>query len=383
MNINRNATAKILSLSKAFKAVAVLGPRQAGKSTLVRHLFKDYTYVSLENPDQREFAFADPKAFLAKHSSGVIIDEAQRVPEIFSYLQQILDDEKEPGKYILTGSNNFLLHEKISQSLAGRIALFTLLPLSFSEVFQIRDLLNEKEMMVQGFYPPIFDQPVQYNDWYQYYIQTFIERDVRQIKKISDLTVFERFMRILAGRNGQELNLTSLAVDSGIDVKTAESWISVLSATYIVFLLKPYFNNYNKTLIKRPKLYFYDPGIVCSLLGITDLSHLEYHPLRGNIFESMIVSEMMKIRMNKGAKVNLYYWRDKTGHEVDVIIDEVSYLKPVEIKSSSTINSSYFENLDYWMNLSGAQKGYLIYSGNENQSRTKYDVCSWKSLDQL
>lgn len=383
MKIYRKASEKILALARSFKAVAILGPRQSGKSTLAKSLFEDYKYISFENPDQREFAMTDPKSFLAKYSNGVILDEIQRVPEIFSYLQQILDEEIIPGKYILTGSNNFLLNEKISQSLAGRIALFTLLPLSFTEVFQNKNNFSEKELILKGFYPPLYDQPVHHTDWYPYYIQTYIERDVRQIKKITDLLLFERFMKILAGRNGQELNLTSIAVDAGIDVKTSESWISVLAASYIVFLLKPHYNNYNKTLVKRPKIYFYDTGIVCSLLGITEMNHLEYHPLRGNIFESMIVSEMVKIRMNKGLKLNLFYWRDKSGHEVDLIIDNVTHLKPVEIKSSSTINTSYFENLDYWMALSGTSKGYLIYTGSENQSRTKYEVLSWNSLNDL
>jgi predicted AAA+ superfamily ATPase len=367
--IKRAAAEKIKKLAGSFKAVAVTGPRQSGKTTLVKELFKHKPYVSLENPDLRRFAIEDPRGFLDQFDNGAILDEVQRTPEIFSYLQEILDNDKTPGQFILTGSNNFLLQQNIAQSLAGRVAFMNLLPFSISELY-LKQIPAENSIIYTGLYPPVHDLKIPPEDWYPNYIRTYVDRDVRQIKNITDLIVFERFIRLLAGRTGQELNLSSLAVETGVDTKTIQSWIGVLESSFIIFLLKPHYRNFNKTITKRPKLYFYDTGLVCSLLGINKEEQLATHPLRGSLFECLVITELVKQRTNAGVPVNLYYWRDKTGHEIDVIIDNTESLVPIEIKAGKTINSEFFKNLLYWNNLSGMEQAYVIYTGNERQKRS-------------
>jgi predicted AAA+ superfamily ATPase len=369
--INRIASGKITKLAKKFKAIAVTGPRQSGKTTLVKELFKHKPYVSLENPDTWRFAIEDPRGFLSQYSKGAIFDEVQRTPEIFSYLQEILDTHKAPGQFILTGSNNFLLQQNIAQSLAGRVAFLNLLPFSIAELYSKgQSMPDEGSIMLNGLYPPIYDQHIPPQDWYPNYIRTYVDRDVRQIKNITDLIIFERFMRLLAGRTGQELNLTSLGVEAGVDTKTIQSWVGILESSFIIYLLKPHYRNFNKTIVKRPKIYFYDTGLVCSLLGITTELQLTNHPLRGSLFECLVVTELVKKRTNAGEAVNLFYWRDKTGHEIDVIIDEGDKLIPIEIKAGKTINTDFFKNILYWNSLSGMAKGYLIYTGDEEQKRS-------------
>ncbi len=380
--ITRIAADKINGLAKVFKAIAVTGPRQSGKTTIVKELFKHKPYVSLENPDSRRFAIEDPRGFLKQYEDGAILDEVQRTPEIFSYLQEILDNSIAPGQFILTGSNNFLLQQNIAQSLSGRVAFIYLLPFSVRELYPDNNTnLQENSILLNGLYPPVYDRKIPPQDWYPNYIRTYVDRDVRQIKNITDLIVFERFMRLLAGRTGQELNLSALAVETGVDTKTVQSWIGILESSFIIYLLKPHYRNFNKTITKRPKLYFYDTGLVCSLLGITAEAQLANHPLRGNIFECLIVTELVKQRTNAGMPVNLYYWRDKTGHEIDVIVDNGDTLIPIEIKAGHTINSDFFKNLLYWNNLSGMKKGYLIYAGDEGQQRSNgIEVISWKKM---
>jgi len=377
--IERFAASKIAQLARSFKSVAVTGPRQSGKTTLVKSLFPDKPYLSLENPDVRRFAIEDPRGFLARYEQGAIFDEVQRTPELFSYLQEILDNSSETGRFILTGSNNFLLQQNISQTLAGRVAIINLLPFSTAEIFSDRQTSpDENILMLKGHYPPIYDPGIPPEDWFPNYLRTYIDRDVRQIKNITDLIVFERFIRLLAGRTGQELNLTSLAVDTGVDTKTVQSWIGILESSFIIYLLRPHFKNFNKTLIKRPKIYFYDTGLVCSLLGITHEEQLALHPLRGSLFECLIVTELLKKRTNAGKPVNLYYWRDKTGHEVDVVIDNGLTLLPIEIKAGKTINGEFFKNLLYWNKLSGEQKAYIIYAGDQEEERSNgVSVINW------
>ena len=380
--VTRNAQLKLQQLSNHFKAVALTGPRQSGKTTLVKQTFPGKPYFSLENPDTRNFAIEDPRGFLQNIPNGAILDEVQRTPELFSYLQEILDNSREKGLFILTGSNNFLLQQNISQTLAGRIGYLNLLPFTVGEL-QASGLIAEtdEELMFNGFYPPIYDQEISPLDWMPNYIRTYIERDVRQIKNISDLLVFEKFIRVLAGRTGQELNLSALSVEIGADVKTIQSWVSVLESSFIIYLLKPHHQNFNKTIVKRPKLYFYDTGLVCSLLRISAYQQLEHHPLRGAIFETMVVTELYKKRSNKGLPVNLYYWRDKTGHEVDVIIDEAAQLLPIEIKAGKTITAAYFKNLSYWNTLSGAPSSILLYGGNQEQKRSDGTlVTNWRNI---
>lgn len=321
----------------------------------------------------------DPRGFLARYEQGAIFDEVQRTPELFSYLQEILDNSSETGRFILTGSNNFLLQQNISQTLAGRVAIINLLPFSTAEIFPDQQTSpDENLLMLKGHYPPIYDPGIPPEDWFPNYLRTYIDRDVRQIKNITDLIVFERFIRLLAGRTGQELNLTSLAVDTGVDTKTVQSWIGILESSFIIYLLRPHFKNFNKTLIKRPKIYFYDTGLVCSLLGITHEEQLALHPLRGSLFECLVVTELLKKRTNAGKPVNLYYWRDKTGHEVDVVIDKGLTLVPIEIKAGKTINGEFFKNVLYWNKLSGEQKAYIIYAGDQEEERSNgVSVINW------
>ena len=380
--IQRQAKEKLKDLSGKFKAIAVIGARQAGKTTLVKQVFKNKKYVSLENPDTRNFALSDPRGFLATYPDGAILDEVQRTPEIFSYLQEVLDNSKAKGQFILTGSNNFLLQQSISQSLAGRVGYLQLLPFSLAELKKGKVLpATDDELMFKGFYPPVYDQNIPPTDWCPNYIRTYIERDVRQIKNITDLIVFEKFMRLLAGRNSQELNSTALATETGVDVKTIQTWIGILESSYIIYLLKPHFKNFNKTIVKRPKIYFYDTSIVCNLLGIQSVHQLATHPLRGAIFESMVITEMTKNRTNAGIAVNLFYWRDKTGHEIDVIIDKAGKLVPVEIKSGQTMNTEFLKNLTYWRKLSKVNKAQLLYGGTENQKRSDgTTIQNWREV---
>lgn len=380
--IQRIAEQKLKDLASKFKVVAVTGARQTGKTTLVKKVFKDKHYVSLENPDIRSFALNDPRGFLSSYPNGAILDEIQRTPNLFSYLQEKLDISKKKGLFILTGSNNFLLQQSISQTLAGRVGYINLLPFSIDELKKGKYLVpDDDELILKGFYPPVYDQNIPTQDWCPNYIRTYIERDVRQIKNISDLIVFERFMRLLAGRNAQELNNSALAVETGVDVKTIQSWIGILESSFIIFLLKPHHKNFNKTIVKRPKLYFYDTAIVCSLLGIQNTTQLATHPLRGAIFESMVVAELVKKRTNLALPINLYYWRDKTGHEIDIIIDNAGKLIPVEIKSGKTISAEFFRNIDYWTSLSRAKKSYLLYSGEIKQKRSDgKEVFNWREI---
>ena len=344
----------------------ITGPRQSGKTTLVKALFGSKQYISLENPDIRSFAIEDPRGFLVQYPEGAILDEVQRVPELFSYLQQILDDKDQPGLFILTGSNNFLLQENITQSLAGRIGQLTLLPFCLSELNGLpQNSINE--YLFKGMYPPLYDKNFETEKWYANYIQTYIERDVRQIKNITNLLAFERFVKLCAGRIGQLLNMNSLAIETGVDNKTITSWISVLESSFIIFRLQPQHKNFNKRIVKMPKLYFYDTGLACALLGFSAAAQLQHHPLRGNLFENFIITELLKQRLNSGKTNNLYFWRDNTGHEVDVLLEANGTLYPVEIKSGETITPDYFKAINYWNKISGNTTGTIIYGGNQQQ----------------
>ncbi len=381
--INREAESKLISLAKQFKAVALVGPRQSGKTTLAKHAFSHLPYVSLENPDIRRYAHEDPRGFLSQFNNGAILDEAQRVPEIFSYLQQILDEDDTPGKFIITGSNNFLLQESISQSLAGRIAYLYLLPFSISELLPVK-VQTLDELIFKGGYPPIYDQPVETGMWYSNYIRTYIERDVRQLKNITDLNTFDRFVRLCAGRIGQLLNMSNLAIETGVESKTISSWISVLESSFIIHRLQPYHSNFNKRLVKMPKIYFYDTGLACALLGIHDLNQLTYHHLAGSLFENLVVSELIKNRFNQAVNNNLYFWRDNVGHEIDLIIENPEGPFPVEIKYGKTVTQEFFKGLLFWHKISKSLNGAVVYGGDSNQKRSNNtDVISWKNLGNL
>ncbi len=379
--IQRQAKNRLLYLAQTFKSVAVTGSRQSGKTTLIKQVFKDKPYFSLENPDIRRYVMDDPKGFLNANPKGAILDEIQRTPELFSYLQEVLDNSKVKGLFILSGSNNLLLQQSISQTLAGRIAYLNLLPFSISELSKSRAFpKDDNELMIKGFYPPVYDQGIPAQDWAPEYIRTYIERDVRQVKNITDLNVFERFFKLIAGRVGQELNSNSLAAETGVDVKTIQSWIGILATGFIIYLLKPHSKNFKKSIVKRPKIYFYDTSLVCSAIEIRNTDQLMTHPSRGFIFENMVVSELLKNRTNAGLPVNLYYWRDKTGHEVDLIIDNAGKLVPVEIKSGKTLNNEFFKNLNYWCRLSGVKNSTVLYGGKQQQERsTGQEALNWRS----
>jgi len=383
--IVREAQIKLEQLSNTFKAIAIVGPRQSGKTTLVKAMFNKKPYYSLENPDLRNFAINDPRGFLETIENGAILDEIQRTPQLFSYLQEVIDNTTEKGKYILTGSNNFLLQQNISQTLAGRVGYFNLLPFSVKELIDSKLIPDtDEELLFKGFYPPIYDQKIEPADWLPNYIRTYIERDVRQIKNISDLWLFEKFMRLLAGRTAQELNYSSLSVEVGVDIKTIQAWIGILESSFIIYLLKPHYNNFNKIIVKRPKIYFYDTALVCSLLGITKWEQLVYYPFKGALFETMVVTEMVKKRTNAGKQVNLYYWRDKTGHEIDLITDEPESIIPIEIKSGKTINYDFFKNLKYWNTLSKGINSVLLYGGEFEQKRTDGTlVTNWRNIAEM
>jgi hypothetical protein len=388
MFIARILEKKLKELAGQYPVLALLGPRQSGKTTLARHLFPNYQYVNLEELDFRQFAIADPRGFLETHSSGkgLILDEIQNTPDLFSYLQVRVDRDPRPGFYVLTGSQNILLNEQISQTLAGRIAIETLLPLSIEEL-ALADRLPKPVFSLahQGFYPPIYARKLDAQDWYKNYIQTYVERDVRQVRNVSDLALFQKFIKLCAGRIGQLLNLTSLSDDCGVSVNTIRSWISILEASYILFLLPPHHKNFSKRLIKSPKLYFYDTGLACHLLGIETPNMLVQHYLRGGIFESMILSNLYKRRFNQGKTPNLFFWRDKSGLEVDCIIEKGDRLVPVEIKSGQTASSDFFTSLEIYCRLASLppSSGFVIYAGDEEQKRSSGYLLSWRQTEKL
>ncbi len=384
--LQRIAEKTLLKLAKGYPLVAITGPRQSGKTTLARAAFKKKPYVSLEDPDQREYADDDPRGFLAAYPDGAILDEVQRCPELFSYLQSRVDEDKRPGLFILTGSQQFGLLSGITQTLAGRIALLQLLPFSFAELAKAKRSPRDLDrLLYSGLYPPIYHRKLNATIWYANYIHTYIERDVRQIINVRELSTFQRFLRMCAARTGQLLNLSGLANDCGITHNTAKAWISVLEASYILFLLQPYHHNLNKRLVKTPKLYFYDPGLAAWLLRVREAEQLTVHPMRGALFETWVISELLKDRFNQGASSNLYFWRDRTGNEIDVLCEHGQKLVPIEIKSGRTITQDHLAGLQRWMASAGtiAERPRLIYAGNNRYTRSGIDIVPWKEIKAL
>ena len=378
--INRDLTNKLIISGTSYPIVTLTGPRQSGKSTLLKNCLPDYKYVSLEDIDMRQFAQNDPRGFIATYPDKTIIDEAQRVPDLFSYLQTHIDAQGKEGMYYLAGSHNFLLMQSIGQSLAGRTAILKLLPFSHTEMGQA-DILPRTvdEELYMGGYPRLYDKSLNPTEFYAYYIQTYVERDVRMVKNVGDLSKFVRFIKLCAGRIGQLLNLSSLANECGIAVSTAQTWISLLEASYIVFLLKPDFNNYNKRLVKTPKLYFYDTGVACALLDITEASQVAFHFARGNLFENMVISEFIKQAWNEGREPQLTFWRDSSGNEVDLLALRSGQIYAYEIKSGATYSPDYFKGLTKWRNLSGISPDYcsVIYGGEQNLQTSNGKVIPW------
>ncbi|MBI4838660.1 MAG: ATP-binding protein, partial [Nitrospirae bacterium] len=327
--LKRAAAKTLLSLAKAFPVVAITGPRQSGKTTLARSVFAHKKYVSLEDPDQLEFVRQDPRGFLSRFPDGALIDEAQRCPQLFSFLQTRVDAEKKRGLFVLTGSQQFGLLSGITQTLAGRVGLLQLMPFSLAELKENgKKPKGLDEILLKGLYPPLHDRKISPGMWYANYVLTYIERDVRQLLSVKELSTFQRFVRMCAARTGQILNLTSLGNDCGITHNTAKAWLSVLEASYLVFLLYPHHRNFGKRLVKSPKLYFYDTGLAAWLLNIQDAGHLSVHPARSSLFESLVVSELLKARFNRGLVSNLFFWRDNTGIEVDIVAEKGDRLIP-------------------------------------------------------
>ena len=386
MLIPRNAEATIRRLADGYPVVAVTGPRQSGKTTLVRSLFADRPYVSLEDLDERDFATQDPRAFLARFPKGAVLDEVQRTPDLFSYLQGRVDEERRNGLFILTGSQQFDLLSSITQTLAGRVALVPLLPFTLGELQAVEQApAGLEDLLFTGLYPPVHDRDLEPGIWYGNYVRTYIERDVRQMINVRDLSAFQRFIRMCAARTGQLLNLSGLAVDCGITHNTAKAWLSVLEASYIVHLLQPHYQNFNKRLIKTPKLYFYDPGLAAWLVGVQNPGQLVTHPQKGALFETWVVSELLKARFNRALGSNLFFWQDRAGHEVDILVEQGATLIPVEVKSGQTVVPDFFANLESWSRIAGQAGGrpWLVYGGDRRQSRSSAEVLPWQEIGDL
>ena len=369
-----------------FPIVAITGPRQAGKTTLARQLGKDRPYVSLEDPDARAFADSDPRGFLGQFPQGAVLDEIQRCPSLFSFLQGIVDAKRRMGMFILTGSQQFGLVDAITQSLAGRVAMLNLFPFSLPELLAADKAPSTlDELLSAGLFPPIHDRPVAPDAWLKSYVATYLERDVRQSLKVQDLATFQRFVQLCAGRIGQLLNITSLASDAGISRQTAEAWLSVLQASFLVFLVRPHFANLSKRLIKAPKLYFCDTGLAGWLIGIREASHMAGHPLRGSLFENWVITEMLKEQANRGNEISVHFWRDKEGHEVDAVVESGEMIHAVEIKSGQTVGSDFFDNLTFWRNQAKRQKirPWLVYGGTTAQTREQGTVVPWVGIEKF
>ena len=370
--------------ARAFPVVAITGPRQSGKTTLARSFFSGLKYVSLEDPAELAFAEEDPRGFLARFSKGAIFDEAQRWPALFSYLQGIVDEDRSPGRFVVTGSQQFGLMAGITQSLAGRVGMTRLLPLSLAEIPDER-LGSLDEMLLRGGYPALYSGAVDPGDWLASYVATYVERDVRQVLEVRDLMVFQRFLRLCAGRTGQLLNLNALAGEAGISHSTARAWMSVLESSDIVYLLPPYHRNFGKRLVKTPKLYFLDVGLAAWLLGIRSTEVLDMYPSRGALFETLVVSEFLKQRFNQGKPADLYFWRDNSGHEADLLFEKEGRLQMVEIKSGQTVTSDYIQAAQKSIRFAAeeALAPWLIHGGEDTYERHGVHVMGWKSFSKF
>jgi uncharacterized protein len=394
--IPRHLENTLRRLTASYPVVTLTGPRQSGKTTLVRATFPDYAYMSLEVPHVRETAATDPKGFLNQFPQGVILDEAQRLPDLFSYIQASVDERDAAGQFVVTGSQNFLLLERVTQSLAGRAGVLHLLPFSRAELLgrpmgRIEDIGRNipqydqddamlMEVLHTGFYPRIHDKPVLPQEWLANYYQTYVERDVRSIQNVGDLEAFGRFMRLCAGRTGQLLNLNSLSADCGISHTTARRWLSVLEASFITFRLQPHYRNFRKRLVKSPKLYFYDTGLLCYLLGIRTPEELVTHSSRGAVFETYVICELVKTYYHQGLRPRIYFWRDLAGHEIDLLVEEGETLVPIEIKSGQTFSRDFFKGLDFWRSLTDQAKApaALVYGGDTSMMHRDTAVYGWR-----
>ena len=382
---NRLLTPYIQELAEKYPVVTLLGPRQSGKTTLVRAAFPNKPYVNMEDSDNRSLATLDPKSFMEAYPDGAILDEVQRTPNLLSYIQVRVDEVDQKGMFILTGSHQAALHSAVSQSLAGRTSLLRLLPLSLQEMRQSNIEDSIEEIILKGGYPKIYKEELPISNAYSSYFQTYVERDVRQILQVKDIILFERFIKLLASRIGQLINYASLALDVGVSAITIREWIAVLEATYILIRLEPYFENFGKRLIKSPKIYFADTGLACYLLGIDTVEQLTKDSLYGNLFENFVVIELMKARYNQAMDPRLYFYRDVSGREIDLLFQKGSRLVPIEIKSSKTFSSSFLDGLKYFHEQTPkkAEKGALIYNGKKTQKIGDFQLLTAENCFQL
>jgi uncharacterized protein len=381
--INRSILPAIKEMMKYFPIIAITGPRQSGKTTMLKMLFSDFKYISFEDPDNRLFFEKDPRGFFEIYNQKTIFDEAQRVPDLFSYLQGIVDNSGKMGQYILSGSQNFNLLNNITQSLAGRVALLKLMPFDFQELSSAQLLgSNPYEVILKGCYPALYSRSMLVGSFYSNYIETYIERDLSTLLQVKDLRLFRTFVKMCAARIGKQLNITTLSTDIGISLPTVKTWLSILESSYILYQLPPFFNNFNKRLVKSTKLYFYDTGLACFLLGIKNVKTLQEGEYSGHLFENMIVNEYMKQNYHFDLHHDFYYWRDSNDHEVDLLVSNGTAYDIVEIKSTKTILPPLFKGLDLLANIGGQTIGrsILVYGGNESQSRTNYKIWAWKDL---
>lgn len=379
--IARNLAKEISERKDKFPILAVTGPRQSGKTTLLKAMFPDYTYVSLENPDNRSFAGEDPNGFLKMYSERVILDEVQRVPELFSYLQTAVDASGQMGQYILSGSQNFHLIKNITQTLAGRVALFRLLPLDQEEMMDASILPDSyAEACFKGGYPAVYHRGIEPPDFYTNYIQTYIEKDVTELINIRDTNSFRTFLKLCAARAGQLLSLNAIANECNISQPTAKAWLSILESSYIVFLLYPYHENFNKRLVKTPKLYFYDTGLICYLLGIREHQEVLTNRLKGNLFENMVIANFQKINEHRYLHRDYYFWQDHNGLEVDLLLKTPEYFEVFEIKATQTLNNDIFKNLQHFAKIIQSEpvRSHLIYGGDQSLTRSTVDIQSWR-----
>jgi len=384
MFIKRRITQQIVLQRDKFPVLAVTGPRQSGKTTLLRRLFEEYRYVTLENPDNQQFAASDPVGFLDYYGRHVIFDEVQRVPHLFSYIQERVDESGLMGHYILSGSQNFHLLKSITQSLAGRVALFKLLPLDFAELTAQKLLADGyPSVAISGAYPAIFDRDISPAVFYANYLQTYVEKDVTELLNVRDTRKFRQFLGLCGARAGQLLNISALANECDITFNTAKSWLSILESSYLVFLLQPYHQNRNKRLVKTPKLYFYDTGLLCHLLGINDAGQLETDRLKGSVFENMVIAEYQKRNYHLYEHLEFFFWQDTHGNEIDLLWQVGQTFHAVEIKATKTITNELFKQLDKFethLAPSTPIQKTLVYGGADSQHRTNYEVKSWREV---
>ncbi|RLB97995.1 MAG: AAA family ATPase [Deltaproteobacteria bacterium] len=378
----RTIESALKELSLKYPVVTITGPRQSGKTTLCRKVFAEKPYVNLEAPDDRQFAIDDPRGFLSAYQGGAIFDEIQRAPELLSYLQPMIDEDPEPGQFILTGSQQFNIKEALSQSLAGRTGILTLLPFDWNEIQSYQDMKETNNLIFHGFYPRIHHMQINPSQALGDYFETYVQRDVRQLLQIRNAGAFEKFIRLCAGRIGQLLNLHNLSNETGVSHTTVREWVSILEASYIIFQLQPWHANISKRLIKTPKLYFWDVGLAAYLLGLQEAKHIARDPLRGNLFENMVVAEVLKQYYHRGIRPRLSFYRDRSGNEVDLVIEHGHDLALLEIKSGETINRHFFQGMERFSKVAGERirGGILVYGGTKAQSRSDWEVLPVKDL---